>query len=102
MTVTETFNQTLKDSFNKTVIDQIAGDRSHGWGLRDSLAVAKTVFEWAETNSEGWSEDVAACIAEIINPSAFRQRLEGIEGKGLLDASSSPRAKRNSMLADYQ
>ena len=66
-----------------TIDAQIAGDKNHGWGAKDSMAVVENIVaEDAALSKVGdvtkyvLSEEATRMIAEVINPSAFRQQLE--------------------------
>ena len=69
--------------FNGTIAGQIAGDKSHGWGNKDSLAVIESIVAEDAALSEGdvkqftLSDEAMQFIGVVVNPSAFRQQLEG-------------------------
>lgn len=62
-----------KEAFQASVLAQIP-NKDAGWGQAQSLAVAKAMFK--ECTGEDMPADLASCIGNIINPSAFRQVLE--------------------------
>ena len=74
----------LQEVAKGTVISQINNDRKHGWGIDDSLAVIESVIaEDCDLAGEAASkacpsEEAVALIKQFINPSAFRQTIEGI------------------------
>ena len=87
---------TTKESFQRAVAKRINGDKNHGWGIEDSLAVVVDLL-----TDEG-CEPTAECqcaIREVINPSQFRQKLET---KGALNKQPSKKAFVESMLADFK
>jgi hypothetical protein len=69
-------------SFNDAVNTQIAGDKAHGWGNKDSLAVVEAIVSKDAELSEGdvtkytLTDEALQFIGVVINPSAFRQQLE--------------------------
>ena len=69
--------------FNGAVDGQIAGDKQHGWGNKDSLAVIESIVAEDAALSDGdvkqftLSDEALQFIGVVINPSAFRQQLEG-------------------------
>lgn len=85
---------TPKETFQTAVKAQINGDRKHGWGVEDSLAIiiALLADETGATADDikKDSAEMVACIKSVINPSAFRQKLEA-KG-GLLDEAESKRS----------
>ena len=71
----------LKEKYVATVVAAIGGDREHGWGSGDSLKVITMVMtELAEGTIT--VEEGTPYIESVINPSAFRQKLEGPEAEG--------------------
>ncbi len=74
----------LQDVAKSTVLSQIGDNKQHGWGIDDSLAVIESVIaEDCEIAGAGTahtacpSEEAMALIKQFINPSAFRQTIEG-------------------------
>src|SRR5208283_4501559 len=85
-------------TFKTAVRDSIDGNRNHGWGVKDSVAVIDCIISefapaWIgtpeptdEAAKVGWNADCAErsairtvaieSIARVVNPSAFRQYLE--------------------------
>lgn len=85
----------IKAAFRQAVKGQIGGDAKHGWGAEDSVEViCEVATQWAENEEEvRGTEEVfkvfQACVKEVVNPSQFRQKIEGTEeevakGKALL------------------
>jgi len=87
--------QDIEATFKASVETQINGDKQHGWGAKDSLAVVEDLLaefagEYAVKENAAIRDAVHRAIGKVINPSAFRQKLES---KKMLDASkTSPRA----------
>ncbi len=78
---------------------QINGNRSHGWGAKDSMAVIEgIVAEDASLSKCGdvakftLSEEALRIIGAVINPSAFRQQLEDPKGLNRLDKVEGKRS----------
>lgn len=65
--------QTAKQVFLASVSARVAGDRNHGWGAEDSLAVIKALFGASKGT---WTDEVGGLVKTVINPSQFRQALE--------------------------
>ncbi len=76
-----------------SVVDaQIAGNRQHGWGAKDSMAVVENIVAEDATFSKcgdvakfTLSEEALRIIGAVVNPSAFRQQLEAKDGLNRLD-----------------
>jgi hypothetical protein len=69
----------LEKQFADAVKAQIGGNKDHGWGADDSMAVidqliAENVAEI--TAAKGLPEELSGFIKGVINPSQCRQRLE--------------------------
>lgn len=98
----------IKASFRQAVKGRIDGDMKHGWGVEDSLAVICDVAEqWAEVGADRINDDVfeafQAAVREVVNPSQFRQKIEGTEeevkkGKALLVKGETRKEKVKGMI----
>ena len=98
-------------AFRQSVKTQIDGDKRHGWGVEDSLAVVIDVSaQWAENIPAIRQEDKVdkafrSAIKEVINPSQFRQKIEGTEeevekGKALLLKGEGRKEKMKGMIEE--
>jgi hypothetical protein len=65
---------TPKEVFLHSVKATIGGNKNHGWGADDSMAVIKALYA-SEVGSE-MDDVLAGFIKKVVNPSAFRQELE--------------------------
>lgn len=88
---------TLKEMFQEAVKAAIGEDRNHGWGVDDSCEVIETLI--AEEMGEGKvpSEELMRFIKMVVNPSAFRQKLEETkrpDGLSVLAKSEKKRAEK--------
>lgn len=63
-----------REAFQKSVLAQINGNKDHGWGALDSLAVIKAIVK-AETGKD-LAGDAEAQVKSMVNPSQYRQILE--------------------------
>ena len=98
----------MKSSINA----QINGERNHGWGQADSVAViGDIVAEFAPYFTKGTPEHdeqsatevrnaVMAGINQLVNPSATRQWLES-KNVNLLDKQDSKATKSNKLFATF-
>lgn len=74
---------TVKELFATAVKAAINGDVNHGWGQEDSAKVVFSIVEHLQQNGPQINEvDEQAkaardAIKKVINPSAFRQAIEG-------------------------
>lgn len=106
-------NAAVQKAFNEAVIGQINDDRNHGWGAADSKAVIEAVimedvlqFREVKENADkvyGPSAKAMELIGEVVNPSAFRQKLESAkrpDGQTVL-AKSEKKASEKRTLALY-
>ena len=77
--------QNVIETFEASVETQINSDKQHGWGAKDSLNVVRDILaEFASEYTAAQPEIIEAvdtAISKVINPSAFRQKLES---KGML------------------
>lgn len=87
---------TAKEVYIKTVISRINGDKNHGWGVDDSMAVIAAIFE-SETG-EKLDEEVAKWIKRVINPSQHRQLLEG---EKMLNKQETKKQQRENVFAEF-
>lgn len=92
--------ETMKSSIDS----QIDGNRQHGWGQKDSMAVigdmlAEFSGEIAAKNNEV-HQAVLAGINQLVNPSACRQWLES-EKVDKLDKSEGRAAKATKLFAEF-
>jgi hypothetical protein len=82
--------------FNAAVNLQIGGDKHHGWGNKDSLAVIEAIvakdveFHEGEAKTYTLSDEAIQFIGVVINPSAFRQQLES-KDDGRLEKTETKR-----------
>lgn len=94
---------TPKETFQKSVVKQINGNRNHGWGQKDSEAVIAAI--WESETGEKIDANVMALIADVINPSAFRQKLEKAKLPGqeitMLQAQESKKRKHEDLFKDF-
>lgn len=84
---------TRKETFNNAVKNAINGDKKHGWGVEDSLAVIKALC--VDEMGESPDDEFFAYVKEVVNPSQFRQKLETAE---ILVKTESKRSKTLSIL----
>ena len=71
----------LKEKYVSTIVSAINGNREHGWGVADSVKVIVMVMhELAEGTIT--VEEGTPFVESVVNPSAFRQKLEGPEKEG--------------------
>ena len=75
--------EAVVETFAASVDAQLNGDKDHGWGATDSLAVIDDMLaEFAEAYAGADETSVAIVEAlkqgmgKVINPSVFRQKLE--------------------------
>ena len=66
----------LGKEFADSIRRAIGSDKDHGWGVEDSCEVIESII--AEDGPGGYSpsDEAMALIKMVVNPSAFRQRLE--------------------------
>jgi len=69
--------QTLKQVYSNAVAARLSAQSNRGWGGKDSLAVIEALTDWAYGESNEGFDPVRESIGELVNPSAFRQKLEG-------------------------
>lgn len=92
---------------NGVVDAQIAGDKSHGWGNQDSLAVIESIVAEDAAMSDGdvkqftLSDEALKCIAMVVNPSAFRQQLEGKKDGRLVKVEGKRSNSLEAMKAEF-
>jgi hypothetical protein len=98
---------TTKETAQKAIAKAINGDKNHGWGIDDSLAVIIALLReetgemYGDKDKDGVviGADLLASIKQVINPSQFRQRLESAK---LLNEQPKRAAKVESLLADFK
>lgn len=61
------------EMYQKTVLGIVNGDKNHGWGIADSMAVIAAIYK-DETGEELPSE-AREQIKSVVNPAAFHQIL---------------------------
>lgn len=90
-------NEALKAKLNKAMAEavksQLNGDKDHGWGQTDSMnAIEQLIMDChEEIGKEKCAPlELLAFINDLVNPSAFRQKLEN---KGLLNKKVGRAAK---------
>jgi len=90
-------------AFQAAVEGQIGNDLNHGWGAEDSAVVIEAVVAEdagltpGEAAKYSPSDPAMALIKKVINPSAFRQLLEGAkrpDGRPVLLKSAKSRAEK--------
>ena len=75
----------LQEVAKAAVIAAIGGDKNHGWGVDDSVEVIESILAEDASlapadllaNKYTPSEEAMSLVKQFINPSAFRQILEG-------------------------
>jgi len=93
--------------FNGVVDSQIAGDKSHGWGNADSMAVIESIVAEDAALSDGdvkqftLSEEAMKLIAIVVNPSAFRQQLESKDDGRLTKVEGKRAGSLKSLKAEF-
>lgn len=102
----QTLEARLTETFRESVKAQINDDRQHGWGIEDSRnVIVDVICEDASAHNEekpeqaySPSKEAVELMARVINPSAFRQRLESAkrpDGQTVLQAAEKgTRGKR--------
>lgn len=91
----------VKEVFQKAVKARINGNKDHGWGVEDSLRV---IIALVADNAGVEPEDLEAdpefieAIRQVINPSAFRQRLENAN---ILNKGSKVERRASQLLAGW-
>ena len=92
---------TVKEVFQRAVKKRINGNKDHGWGVEDSLSV---IIELVADNAGVEPKDLEAdpefieAIRSVINPSAFRQKLESAN---ILNKGSKVERKASNLLAGW-
>lgn len=92
-----------------TIDGQINGDRKHGWGAKDSMAVIENIVaedaglsKCGDVTKYVLSEEATRIISTVVNPSAFRQQLEDPKGLNRLDKVEAKRTgSLKSMAAEF-
>lgn len=86
-----------QEAFQNAIKTAINGDKNHGWGANDSLAVIMAVIAEETGTSKEDLQGIEPLIKAVINPSAFRQTLES---KGVLNKSNGVRSSAMKGLLD--
>jgi hypothetical protein len=92
----------VKDVFQKAVKERINGDKDHGWGVEDSLSV---IIALVADNAGVEPQDLEAdlefigAIRSVVNPSAFRQKLESAE---ILSKEGKTKRKASKLLEGWE
>lgn len=84
---------------SRAVKAQINGNKDHGWGQDDSLAVIKAL--WEDNCGKPMDEGYAKAVARFINPSACRQWLES-DKVALLNKSGTKKARTDGWFAEFK
>ena len=92
------------ETMKSSIASQIAGNRQHGWGQSDSMAVigdliAEFVPDMAEKNQDVY-QAVLAGINQMVNPSAARQWLESSK-VNLLDKAEGRKGASAKLFAEF-
>jgi hypothetical protein len=89
---------TIKEAFQKAVKDRVGNDKDHGWGQADSLHVIETlIIEECGVTKED-IVDLMDAISNVVNPSAFRQKLESAN---ILNKGSKTEKKASKLLEGW-
>lgn len=91
----------LSKEFWNIVKSQIDGNRKHGWGKDDSMAVVETLImadHAVITKNKAASVELLFFIDKVVNPSAFRLVLES-KAVALLDKQESKKGKVDGWMA---
>lgn len=86
----------------KAVKAQVGMNREHGWGQADSMAAITEIL----TEEIGDKPDamLLAAIDHVVNPSAFRQKLESVkrsDGQTILQKHEGKKRDRTLAAMDY-
>lgn len=85
---------TNNEAWQSAVKAQINGDKQHGWGQQDSIAVIQAVLCNETGSSAEDLKPLMALIEPLVNPSAFRQKLES---QGVLAKSEKKQREKNAI-----
>ncbi len=61
----------MKTTYQTAVKEAIGGDKDHGWGIEDSMAVIEALFQKA--TGEVMTDEHREMVKSVVNPSAARQ-----------------------------
>jgi hypothetical protein len=87
-----------QEKFQEQIKTQINGDKNHGWGADDSVAVILAVVAEETGTDVSDLSGIIPLIKAVVNPSQFRQSLES---KSILNkAASGVRASAIKSLLD--
>jgi hypothetical protein len=94
-------------AFNAAVDGQIKGDKAHGWGNEDSLAVIEAVVaedvNWHEGEAKTYtlSDEAMKFIGIVVNPSAARQQFEHKDDGRLVKTESKRVGSLKAMKTEF-
>lgn len=86
----------------KTVKAQVGQNREHGWGQADSMVAIKAIL--AEEIGSDPDAMLLEAIDHVVNPSAFRQKLESVkrsDGETILQKHEGKKRDRTLAAMDY-
>lgn len=73
---------TIKEAYRNAVEKQVKANSASGWGERDSVAVIEAIVDAAYLDDEaGGFDGVREYVRNLVNPSAFAQKLEKLDEK---------------------
>ena len=95
------------ETMKSSIASQIAGNRQHGWGQADSMAVISDLlaefggeFASKEPEAQEVRNAVLAGINQMVNPSAARQWLESSK-VNLLDKAEGRKGASAKLFAEF-
>jgi hypothetical protein len=97
----------LFGAFNAVVNAQIGGDKQHGWGNKDSMAVIESIVAEDAALNDGdvkqftLSDEAMRIIALVVNPSAFRQQLESKDDGRLTKVEAKRTGSLKNLSAEF-
>ena len=86
----------------KAVKAQVGQNREHGWGQADSMAAITAIL--AEEIGAAPDAMLLEAIDHVVNPSAFRQKLESVkrsDGQTILQKHEGKKRDRTLQAMDY-
>lgn len=89
----------LKAVFQKAVQTRVEANGRSGWGGEDSLKVIEELADAAYSNDEGF-DGIRSWVASLVNPSAFRQVLEGLPEGHPRKLKATEKKTRKTVAAD--
>ena len=84
----------MKDTYQQAVKSAINGDKNHGWGKEDSMAVIQALH--VEANGKEMTPEHYAMVASVVNPSAARQ---AFAKAGLLNEETKKQKIENTFMS---